>query len=119
MAMICDLYRLFQSEEERRTLDGELDPKTESAAHDRPKRTPALPDDGKGSKGRIGTILQINDGVLHLEFTDYESPILQFIQGLDTIGVRIQPNTMVGDIDVCSGKVGIESDANFTSFMGG
>ena len=85
MAMICDLYRLFQSEEERRTLDGELDPKTESAAHDHPKRTPAIPEDGKGSKGGIGTILQINDGVLHLEFTDDESPILKFIHRLNRV----------------------------------
>lgn len=75
------------------------------------------PYDGHGSDG-IGTITDINNGVLSVTFADFVVPIMQFIPGLDIMGVRIEPNSLIGEIDVCTGEIALGFDADFYPFSG-
>ena|GEM_PF-2761621 len=75
------------------------------------------PYDGHGSNG-IGTITDNNNGVLSVSFADFAVPVMQFIPGLDIMGVRIEPNSLIGVIDICRGQIALDFDADFYPFNG-
>jgi hypothetical protein len=75
------------------------------------------PYDGKGSDG-VGALGPVVDGRAAVEFSQFRIPHLQIIPGLDDIRVEIEPHSLSGEIDFCSGRIELDFDSTFTSFMG-
>jgi hypothetical protein len=75
------------------------------------------PYDGKGSDG-VGALGPVVDGRATVEFSDFQIPPLQFIPGVDAVRVEIEPHSLSGEIDFCTGQIDLDFDSTFTPFMG-
>ena len=72
--------------------------------------------DGKGSDG-VGRLGPVVDGRAPVEFSQFQIPTLQMIPGWNALRVEIEPNSLSGEIDFCTGRIELDFDATFSSFM--
>jgi len=75
------------------------------------------PYDGKGSDG-IGRLGPVVDGRATVDFSQFQIPHLQLIPGLDSMRVEVEPHSLSGEIDFCTGQIELDFDSTFTSIMG-
>jgi hypothetical protein len=78
--------------------------------------------DGKGSNG-VGRLGPVVDGRVSVDFSQFQIPHLQMIPGLDSIRVEIEPRSLSGEIDFCTGRIDtgrieLDFDSTFTSIVG-
>ena len=72
------------------------------------------PYDGKGSNG-VGSLGPIVDGRAPVEFSQFRIPHLQLLPGLDVVRVEVEPHSLSGWIDFCTGQIELDFDSTFTS----
>jgi hypothetical protein len=72
--------------------------------------------DGKGSDG-VGRLGPVVDGRATVEFSQVQIPPLQMIPGWNALRVEIEPHSLSGEIDFCTGQIELDFDATFNSFM--